>query len=149
MDTMRMEKKFLHWGHDITPEENPFEAGLSFAVSFKKREDFIGKESLLKFKEKKLNKKLFMFTLQNNEPGSPLVLHDEPIYCNDKIVGRTTSGNYSFNYKKNMAFGYVNLSSLHDDLSKNNFSIEIEQKLYKTDIQSQALHDPKNVMLKK
>ena len=149
MDIMRMEKKFLHWGHDMSPEENPFEAGLSFAVSFKKKENFIGKESLLKIKDKQLQKKLIMFTLQNSEPGSPLVLHDEPIYCNDKIVGRTTSGNYSFNYKKNMVFGYINLSSLNKDLSENNFSIEIEQKLYKANLQTKALHDPNNVMLKK
>ncbi len=30
MDTLRMEKGYLHWGHDITPEENQYEAGLGF-----------------------------------------------------------------------------------------------------------------------
>ena len=48
-----------------------------------------------------------MFTLQNNKPGEPLLLHDEPIYLDDKIIGRTTSGNFSFNFDKNLAFGYV------------------------------------------
>ncbi len=48
-----------------------------------------------------------------------------------------------------MVFGYINLSSLNKDLSKNNFSIEIEQKLYKANLQTKALHDPNNVMLKK
>ena len=42
MDTMRMEKGYLHWGHDITPEENQYEAGLGFAISYKKNVDFIG-----------------------------------------------------------------------------------------------------------
>ena len=50
MDTMRMESGFLHWGHDISPEENQYEAGLNFAISYKKEIDFIGKESLLKIK---------------------------------------------------------------------------------------------------
>jgi 4-methylaminobutanoate oxidase (formaldehyde-forming) len=72
-----------------------------------------------------------MFTLQNSEPGSPLVLHDEPIYCNDKIVGRTTSGNYSFNYKKNMVFGYINLSSLNKDLSKITFQLKLNKNFIK------------------
>jgi len=27
MDTMRMEKGYLHWGHDMSPEENQYEAG--------------------------------------------------------------------------------------------------------------------------
>ena len=41
MDIMRMESGYLHWGHDISPEENQFEAGLGFAVSFKKNINFI------------------------------------------------------------------------------------------------------------
>ena len=36
MDIMRMEKGYLHWGHDITPAENPFEAGLGFAIRLNK-----------------------------------------------------------------------------------------------------------------
>ena len=35
LDILRLEK-FLHWGHDITSENNPFEAGLSFTVNFEK-----------------------------------------------------------------------------------------------------------------
>ena len=50
MDVMRMESGFLHWGHDISPEENQFEAGLNFAISFKKDANFIGKEQLTKYK---------------------------------------------------------------------------------------------------
>ena len=45
MDILRMEKGYLHWGHDITPEENPFEAGLKFTVSFKKNIDFYWQRS--------------------------------------------------------------------------------------------------------
>ncbi len=52
MDTMRMESGFLHWGHDISPEENQFQAGLNFAISFKKDFDFIGKQKLLEIKDK-------------------------------------------------------------------------------------------------
>ena len=47
MDIMRMEKGYLHWSHDITPAENPFEAGLNFAVKLNKECDFLGKESLI------------------------------------------------------------------------------------------------------
>ena len=41
-----------------------------------------------------------MLTLKNSRPGNPLLLHEEPIYLNDNIIGKTTSGNYSFNYNK-------------------------------------------------
>ncbi len=148
MDILRMEKGYLHWGHDITPEENPFEAGLKFAVSFKKNVDFIGKEALAKKKSHQPQKKLAMFTLKDSKPGFPLLLHDEPILNEGKIIGRTTSGNYSFNYKKNMAFGYIN-----SDLELNMFigkslEIEVEKTKYESSIEMQPLHDPENRLLK-
>ena len=127
MDTMRMESGYLHWGHDISPEENQFQAGLQFTISFKKNIDFIGKKALLKIKDKKITKKLMMFALENSEPGKPLLLHDEPIYLDNKIVGRTTSGNYSFVFNKNLSFGYISSEILFEDKE---IFIEVEKKKY-------------------
>jgi len=148
MDTMRMEKGYVHWGHDMSPEENQYEAGLKFAVSFKKNIDFVGKKAIEKIKNEKIKKKMIMLTLKNSKPGSPLLLHDEPIYCDGKIVGRTTSGNYSFNYEKNMSFGYLNLFSPIAELVKKTFFIEVEKKKYEALLQVQPLHDPENKILK-
>ena len=58
----------------------------------------------LKMKDSKINKRLMMFKLKDTKPGEPLLLHDEPIYLDKKIIGRTTSGNYSFNFNTNLAF---------------------------------------------
>jgi 4-methylaminobutanoate oxidase (formaldehyde-forming) len=80
-----------------------------------------------------------MLVLKKNEPGKPLLLHDEPIYKDDKIVGRTTSGNYSFNFKKNLAFGYINNDYSDDELLNGNFSIEIEKIKYPAEIISKPL----------
>ena len=102
-----MESGFLHWGHDISPEENQYQAGLSFTISNKKNVDFIGKKALDKIKKEKIERRFSMFTLKDSNPGEPLLLHDEPIYLDDQIIGRSTSGNYSFNFKKNLTFGYI------------------------------------------
>ncbi len=134
LDTMRMESGFLHWGHDISPEENQYQAGLNFTISYKKDFNFIGREALEKIKDKKIDRKFAMFVLKNNEPGKPLLLHDEPIYKDDKIVGRTTSGNYSFNFKKNLAFGYINNDFSDDELLNGKISIEIEKIKYPAEI---------------
>ena len=75
-----------------------------------------------------------MFVLKSNEPGKPLLLHDEPIYKDDKIIGRTTSGNFSFNFKKNLAFGYINNDYLDDDLLNGNILIEIEKIKYPAEL---------------
>jgi 4-methylaminobutanoate oxidase (formaldehyde-forming) len=80
MDTMRMESGFLHWGHDISPEENQYQAGLNFAISYKKPFDFIGKEKLLKIRDQKLDRRFVMLALKESKPGEPLLLHEEPIY---------------------------------------------------------------------
>jgi len=143
MDTMRMEKGYLHWGHDISPEENQYEAGLDFAISYKKNVNFIGKESLMNKKNQKPKKRFVMLTLKESKPGYPLLLHDEPIIQNGKIIGRTTSGNYSFNYKKNLAFGYIN-----HEISKDKIQIEVEKKYYEVKIENSSLHDPKNLLIK-
>ena len=148
MDTMRMEKGYLHWGHDITPEENQYEAGLKFAISYKKNVDFIGKYALLKIRNQELKKKLIILSLKNNKPGFPLLTHDEPILCDGKIIGRTTSGNYSFNYKKNMAFGYINSGLELNSLTGKVFEIEVEKSKYECNLEKKPLHDPQNKLLK-
>ena len=130
MDIMRMESGFLHWGHDISPEENQFQSGLTFTISNKKENDFIGKEALKKIKSKKIDKRFIMLTLKDNKPGSPLLLHDEPIYFKDKIIGRTTSGNYSFNFQKNLAFGYIANNYSTEELLSNDIFIEVEKQKY-------------------
>ena len=54
---------------------------------------------MLKIKDKKLNKRFIMLVLNENIPGQSLILHDEPVYFVDKIIGKTTSGNFLFNFK--------------------------------------------------
>ena len=140
MDIMRMESGFLHWGHDISPEENQYEAGLSFAISYKKNIDFIGKQSLIKIKEKKQVKQFVMLTLKDSKPGEPLMLHDEPIYLDGKIIGRTTSGNYSFNFNKNLAFGYIKIDGDLNSIKGKLIEIEIEKNKYEAEILTKPLN---------
>jgi glycine cleavage system aminomethyltransferase T/glycine/D-amino acid oxidase-like deaminating enzyme len=139
MDTMRMESGFLHWGHDISPEENQYQAGLNFTISYKKPFDFIGKEKLLKIKNQKLDRRFVMLALKESKPGEPLLLHEEPIYLDDKIIGKTTSGNYSFNYNKNLSFGYISCDFLNEQLVDKNLYIEIEKKKYPVEILTKPL----------
>jgi len=143
MDTMRMESGFLHWGHDISPEENQYEAGLNFAISYKKEIDFIGKESLLKIKNKKKDKRFVMLSLKDSGPGHPLLLHEEPIYLNNEIIGRTTSGNYSFNYKKNLSFGYINSKYCIEELMKKILYIEVAKKKHQAVVEVIPLKNKK------
>ncbi len=48
MNSLRMEKGYRHWGHDITDEDTPLQAGLEFAVAWDKKGGFIGRDALLR-----------------------------------------------------------------------------------------------------
>ena len=71
-----------------------------------------------------------MLSLVDNKPGKPLLLHEEPIYLKDEIIGKTTSGNYSFNYNKNLSFGYVKSEHSNEELGKKELYIEVAKKKY-------------------
>ena len=139
MDIMRMESGFLHWGHDISPEENQYQAGLSFTISYNKGVDFIGKQALEKIRKNKIESRFAMFVLQDSKPGEPLLLHDEPIYLENRIIGRSTSGNYSFNFKKNLVFGYIKNDLSLKELQTKRLFIEIEKNKYPLKVQVEPL----------
>ena len=130
MDVMRMESGFLHWGHDISPEENQYQAGLNFAISFKKKFKFIGRKSLEKIKNDQITRRFAMFVLKKSKPGSPLLQHEEPIYLENDIIGKTTSGNYSFNYCKNLTFGYIKTHLSNKELLGKKLFIEVAKVKY-------------------
>ena len=69
-----------------------------------------------------------------------MLLHEEPIYLDDKIIGRTTSGNYSFCFGKNLSFGYVKIDDDIKSLKTNIIEIEIEKKRYRAEILNKPLN---------
>ena len=80
-----------------------------------------------------------MLYLKNSKPGNPLLHHEEPIYLDNKIIGKTTSGNFSFNYNKNLSFGYVNCELSNEKLIDKNLYIEIEKKKYPAELLEKPL----------
>lgn len=104
MNSLRMEKAYRHWGHDITDEDTPLEAGLGFAVKLAKRGGFIGQDALLRQKEAGVKRRLVQFAL---ERGDLLPYHNEPIWRDGRLVGRTTSAMYGHTIGKPLAMGYI------------------------------------------
>ena len=80
-----------------------------------------------------------MFILKDSKPGNPLLLHDEPIYLDDEIIGRTTSGNYSFNFNKNLTFGYIKTDLSNNELMNKDLFVEVEKQKYSIEIISNPL----------
>lgn len=142
MNSLRIEKCYRHWGHDITDEDTPLEAGLSFASDFEKPNGFIGKVALLAQKSRGLLRKRFVaFVFEDPEP---LCYHEEPIYANGKIVGRTTAGMFGHSVGATIAMGYINYDGgiNKEWLDRTDFEIEVECVRYKVQPHLRSIYDP-------
>ena len=108
------------------------------------RHAFIGRKSLENIIKKPLEKQLDLFSLRYDfNPGEPLLLHDEPIYFKNKLVGSTTSSNYSFCYKKNICLAYVK-----NGIDKDDLQIEVEGKRYSLKLEKNPIHDPNSSLMR-
>jgi 4-methylaminobutanoate oxidase (formaldehyde-forming) len=104
MDSLRIEKAYRSWGHDLGSEDTPLEAGLGFAVRLDKAAPFLGREALAAQRDRPLSRRLVVFVLEDPEP---LVYHDEPIWRDGALVGRITSGAYGHTLGRAVGLGYV------------------------------------------
>jgi glycine cleavage system aminomethyltransferase T len=117
IDSLRLEKGYRAWSSDITPEDNPFEAGLGFAV----RMDvpgFTGNEALEKAQAAGLTRRLTCLTL--DDPRS-VALGNEPVFHGGRVVARVTSGGTGYTVGRSIAFAYLPV-----ELSEPGFRFEVD-----------------------
>ena len=104
METLRLEKAYRAWGHDICDVDTVVEAGLTFAVALDKGVNFIGRDAVLRQRDEGGTRRLAVFTLEDPEP---LLLGNEPIWRDGQLVGRTTSGAFGHTLGVSVGMGYV------------------------------------------
>ena len=93
LNSLRLEKGYRHWGHDITPDDTPIEAGLSFAVDWDKPVSFTGREALTAQRATGATSRLVQVKLrQDPGPDAALLHHNETVYRDGVAVGYVTSG---------------------------------------------------------
>jgi glycine cleavage system T protein len=102
IDSMRLEKGYRVWAADITPDENPYEAGLGFCVKLDK--EFLGRGALVGARERGVERRLRCLVLA--DPRS-VALGNEPVRVGADIVGRVTSGGYGYTVERSIAYAYL------------------------------------------
>ena len=140
LDSLRIEKAYRHWGHDITDEDTPLQAGLGFAVKFDKPGGFIGREALLREKAAGPARQLLQFRLLD---PIPLLYHNEPIWRDDDLVGHVTSGAYGHTLGGAIGLGYVDTATAPDP-AQGGFSIEVAGERIPAEVSSIPMYDPRN-----
>ncbi|MDE2305808.1 MAG: FAD-dependent oxidoreductase [Gammaproteobacteria bacterium] len=148
LNSLRIEKAYRHWGHDITDEETPLEAGLGFAVRFDKKGGFIGREALLRQRDSGVRRRLVQFKLQSSEP---LLYHNEPIWRGADLVGHVRSGMFAHTLGAAVGLGYVRApgSGPFDSIGANDYEIEIAGRRHPVTASLQPMYDPRNERIRR
>ena len=143
LDSLRSEKGYRHWGQDISPADTPLEAGLGFAVSFKKNSNFVGREALERQKKSSLSRLLVHFLMDDPEP---ILLHDEPIFRDDELVGMTSSGSFGYTLGRSVGMGYVDMPDGADKtwFEEAAYKIELGGSQFSAKASVRAFYDPTN-----
>ena len=134
VEACRLEKGYLYWSSDISPDYHPYEAGLGFCVALDKGE-FLGREALRALQAQAPQRRLCSFTIEGFAPlhGGEAIVHD------GQVVGSTTSAGYGHTLGKTIAFGYLPQAIAADV----DFSIEAFGLSYAAKRGPRCLYDPR------
>jgi heterotetrameric sarcosine oxidase gamma subunit len=148
MNHCRLEKGFVHYGHDVGEDDTPLEAGLRFAVSFDKPENFVGRQALERQRDagpiesRLVNVKVRRATLEDG----PYLLRNEPIWKEDAIVGYVTSGAWGFRVGASLGMASLRRAGgvTGDWLREGNFKVEVAGVRHAIDVQFSGFYDAKS-----
>jgi aminomethyltransferase len=119
-DTLRLEKAYPLYGHELDDSTTPLEAGLQWLVKFSKG-SFIGCEVLLRQKQAGVKRKLV--GLELIEPG--IARSEYRLLKDGRCIGRVTSGTRSPTLGRSIALGYVEAQEAR---AENILEVEIRNK---------------------
>ncbi|PHX89351.1 MAG: dimethylglycine dehydrogenase [Pelagibacteraceae bacterium] len=142
MNSLRLEKSYKLIGTEMSIEYSPYESGLERFIHPNKG-SFIGLEALNKWREKGFENKLVTLEVHNTTNAD--VLGNNPIYHNDKIVGRATGGEFGFRLNKSMALAMIKPDIAHVGQK---LKVDILGMMYDVTIMDESPYDPENKLLR-
>eukprot|EP00656_Telonema_subtile_P001725 TRINITY_DN10749_c0_g1_i3.p1 TRINITY_DN10749_c0_g1~~TRINITY_DN10749_c0_g1_i3.p1 ORF type:complete len:324 (-),score=75.19 TRINITY_DN10749_c0_g1_i3:112-1083(-) len=149
IESMRLEKGFRAWGHELTPDVTPLHAGLDFAVAYDT--DFCGKDALLRQKDTGvLESRVASVVLQ--DPAVQL-WGGEPILRGDDVVGFVSSAGYGHSIGAAVALGSVknHVDGEHVPakyINMGEYSVDVAGERCKASVSLKAPFDPKGLRVK-
>jgi len=146
VNSLRLEKGFRHWGHDIGAQDNLIQAGLGFAAK-PDASDFIGRDAFLQQKAAGLpDRRLVQFKLDDPEP---LLYHNETIVMDGNIVGYLSSGMYGHSVGAAIGMGFVAVPELTADrINEATFEIEVAKERFSAQASLKGFYDPSSSRMK-
>jgi heterotetrameric sarcosine oxidase gamma subunit len=143
LGSLRMEKGYRDYGHDLDNTDDPYETGLGFAVDLKKPDGFIGKEALLERRAKgPLQRRLVSVLVKDPEPQ---MFHAEIVRRDGKAVGYVRAASYGHTLGGAVGLAFLEPQQTVDEayLASGTWEVEIAGKLYPITVSARPLYDPK------
>jgi 4-methylaminobutanoate oxidase (formaldehyde-forming) len=141
LNSLRMEKAYRHWGHDIGDEDTPLEAGLQFAIAWSKPGGFVGLEPLMSQREAGVRRRLVALALDADR----LLYHNEPIWRNRELVGRVSSGMFGHTLGASLGLGYIadgGAPVSAEWIAAGDYEVEVAAERFPARVSLQPFYDP-------
>jgi dimethylglycine dehydrogenase len=142
MNSLRLEKSYKLVGTELSIEYSPYESGLDRFVHPNKG-SFIGLEALNKWREKGFDNKLITLEVHNTKDAD--VLGNNPIYKDNKVVGRATGGEFGFRLDKSIALAMVKPE--HANVG-DKLQVDILGEMYDATVIEESPYDSENNLLR-
>ena len=142
LSSLRMEKGYRDYGHDIDNTDGPNEVGLGFALDLKKPEGFIGKEAVLAQKARgPLMRRLVQVLVKDPQP---LMFHAEVVHHDDAPVGYVRAASYGHTLGGAVGLAMIEPKVVVDEayLASGRWEVDIAGRLYPAVVSARPLYDP-------
>ena len=136
LDSTSLEKGFRLWGTDLTPEYNPYEAAIGFAVDLET--DFIGKDALVAAKDEGVDRQITPITLDDE---GMVVDAGHPIFATggEEVLGYATRADYGYTIDAGIVYAY--LPTEHTEAGTD-VEVQYENRRYPATVRDEPLFDP-------
>jgi 4-methylaminobutanoate oxidase (formaldehyde-forming) len=140
LDSLRLEKGYRHLGHDIGATDDPFSAGLGFAVDLDKDAEFIGEKALRKLDRSAPKHRTVHVAI---EDPNVMFVHDESVMVAGERVGRLTSGGFGHTMGRSVGIAAIDPSISVDS----QFTVRCKGKDYPLTVSAKPFYDPGNLRM--
>jgi 4-methylaminobutanoate oxidase (formaldehyde-forming) len=147
LNALRIEKGFVHWGHDMAYTEAPYQVGLDFACKPGKPVPFLGRDAYLARKAE--NTGPFLCAIKLREQA-PLLHHNEPVLRDGKVAGFITSGAYGYSVGAAVGLCFVSMpegATSKAAIETGSYAVMVEGRMVDADISLAPFHDPKSTRM--